>query len=225
MIRKIDSQGENQREILKNQYKFQAELNFSVKLLMNTLTDEAKEAPRLFSLIPVDTKFLNNPAWIEQQFQLILWCEHSRCPLPWLNHQSGNPKAGVYQIGVKRDWFNKASPWIIPIGKALSLVLPSLNSAYQLGIDDQTYSQFKESLDFGQKSLEAVSKTSDSFSQVSNEKLYNLEVGEVTEARGSILREFQAIIKQKDPGFGGLEKVQTNQGKFLWVHPQFIGEY
>jgi len=45
---------------------------------MNTLTDEAKEAPRLFSLIPVDTKFLDNPAWIEKQFQLILWCEHSR---------------------------------------------------------------------------------------------------------------------------------------------------
>jgi hypothetical protein len=192
---------------------------------MNTLTDEAKEAPRLFSLIPVDTKFLDNPAWIEKQFQLILWCEHSRCPLPWLNYKSDNPKAGVYQISIKRDWLKKASPWIIPISKALSIGLPALNSAYQLGIDDQSYSQFKENLDFGQKSLEAVAKTSDSFSQVSNEKLYDLEVGEVTEARGSILREFQAIIKQKDPGFGGLEKVQTNQGKFLWVHPQFVGEY
>ncbi|MFM7572571.1 MAG: hypothetical protein ACKO4S_05455 [Snowella sp.] len=100
-----------------------------------------------------------------------------------------------------------------------------LNSAFQLGIDDQTYSQFKENLDLGQKSLGAVAKTSDSISQVSNEKLYNLEVGEVTEATGAILREFQAIIRQKDPGFGGLEKVQTKQGKFLWVHPQFIGEY
>ncbi len=222
---KIDRQGENQQKILENQDKFQAELDFSVKLLMNTLTDEAKEAPRLFSLIPVDTKFLDSPAWIEKQFQLILWCEHSRCPLPWLNYKSGNPKAGVYQIAIKQGWLKKAAPWIIPISKALSIGLPALNSAFQLGIDDQTYSQFKENLDLGQKSLEAIAKTSDSISQASNEKLYNLEVGELTEARGSILREFQAIIKQKDPGFGGLEKVQTNQGKFLWVHPQFIGEY
>jgi hypothetical protein len=176
-------------------------------------------------LIPVDTKFLDNPAWIEKQFQLILWCEYSRCPLPWLNHKNGNTKAGVYQISLKREWLKKAAPWIIPIGKVLSIGLPALNSGFQLGIDDQTYSQFKESLDFGQKSLEAVAKISDSLSQVSNEKLYDLEVGEVTEARGSILREFQAIIKQKDPGFGGLEKVQTKQGKFVWVHPKFISEY
>ena len=222
---KIDRQGENQQKILDNQDTLQAKLDNYFVWLMNTLTDEGKEAPRLFSLIPVDTKFLDNPAWIEKQFQLILWCEHSRCPLPWLNHKDGNPKAGVYQISIKRDWLKKASPWILPIGKALSIGLPALNSAFQLGINDQTYSQFKENLDLGQKSLEAVAKTSDSFSQVSNEKLYDLEIGEVTEAGGAILREFQAIIKQKDPGFGGLEKVQTNQGKFLWVHPQFVGEY
>lgn len=75
---KIDHQGENQQKILDNQDKFQAELEDNFVRLMNTLTDEAKEAPRLFSLIPVDTKFLDNPAWIEKQFQLILWCEHSR---------------------------------------------------------------------------------------------------------------------------------------------------
>jgi len=49
----------------------------------------------------------------------------------------------------------------------------------------------------------------------------------VNEPQGSVLRELHAILKEKDPNFSnlGLEPVQNKQGKFLWVHPQFIGEY
>ena len=34
-------------------------------------------------------------------------------------------------------------------------------------------------------------------------------------------REFQALLKAKDPGFGGLVRVMNKRQEFLWVHPQF----
>jgi hypothetical protein len=44
-------------------------------------------------------------------------------------------------------------------------------------------------------------------------------------AQGSILRELHALLKAKDPGFGGLVRVQNRRREFLWVHPQFVEEY
>jgi internalin A len=52
-----------------------------------------------------------------------------------------------------------------------------------------------------------------------------LEQGEAIRAEGAILREFQTLIKARDPGFGGLVRVMNKRQEFLWVHPQFEKEY
>ncbi len=46
-------------------------------------------------------------------------------------------------------------------------------------------------------------------------------------AQGAVLRELHTILKKADPvgGFGGLQRVQNKRREFLWVHPQFVGEY
>ena len=44
-------------------------------------------------------------------------------------------------------------------------------------------------------------------------------------AQGSVLRELHAILLEKDPGFGGLARVQNKRREFLWVHPKFVDEY
>jgi hypothetical protein len=46
-------------------------------------------------------------------------------------------------------------------------------------------------------------------------------------AQDSELRELHALLKEKDPTgtFGGLARVQNKRREFLWVHPQFVGEY
>ena len=41
----------------------------------------------------------------------------------------------------------------------------------------------------------------------------------------AILRQLQTWLKEKDPGFGGLVRVTNKRQEFLWVHPQFEGEY
>ena len=52
-----------------------------------------------------------------------------------------------------------------------------------------------------------------------------LEQGEAIRSQGSMLRELHAMLKKKDPGFGGLVRVQNKRREFLWVHEQFIDEY
>ena len=52
-----------------------------------------------------------------------------------------------------------------------------------------------------------------------------LEHGEAIRAQGDTLRRLQTLIKENDPGFGGLVRVQDKQQQFLWVHPRFESEY
>src|SRR5215204_4562601 len=44
--------------------------------LMQSLTDEARDGPRLFSIEPVDSGFFDRPGWISEKFRITLWCEH-----------------------------------------------------------------------------------------------------------------------------------------------------
>jgi hypothetical protein len=193
--------------------------------LMQMLTDEAKDGPRLFSFKPVDPKFFDRPKWISTKLQITLWCEHSRQPLPDLNPNDN--KKGVYELEVSREWFTKAAPYLKILSGTLSLVLPVAASATKLMLDEATYKGIEEELDLGQKSIESTLKGSDLATNLSTESdAPDWQQGEAAiRAQGSILRELHALLKAKDPGFGGLVRVQNRRREFLWVHPQFVDQY
>jgi len=192
--------------------------------LMKTLTDEAKDGPRLFSLKPMDPTFFDRPQWLSAKFQITLWCEHSRQPLPALNPPGSTE--GIYELDIPRAWFVKAAPLIKTMSTVLSLFLPLAGSAIKLNLDDTSYKAFEEQLDFGQKALESVLKSSDLATDWQSEHdTPNLGYGDTIRAEGFMLRTLHALLKEKDPSFGGLEKVQNNRREFLWVHPQFMKEY
>ncbi|MEG4290864.1 COR domain-containing protein [Microcoleus sp. C2C3] len=193
--------------------------------LMQMLTDEAKDGPRLFSFKPVDPKFFDRPKWISTKLQITLWCEHSRQPLPALN--PNDKKKGVYELEVSREWFTKAAPYLKILTGTLSLVLPVAASATKLMLDEATYKGIEEELDLGQKSIESTLKGSDLATNLSTESdAPDWQHGEAAiRAQGSILRELHAKLKKEDPGFGGLVRVQNRRREFLWVHPQFVDEY
>jgi hypothetical protein len=113
------------------------------------------------------------------------------------------------------------------ITTTLSLVLPVAASFNKFILDENTFKGMEEQLDLGQKALESTLKSSELLTNQISDKFDNPEVGNVIEAQGSVLRELHSVLKQKDPNFTnlGLERVQNKQGKFLWVHPQFVGEY
>jgi C-terminal of Roc, COR, domain/Ras of Complex, Roc, domain of DAPkinase/Leucine rich repeat len=191
--------------------------------LMQRLTDEAKDGPRLFSFKPVDPGFFDRPKWISAKFQVTLWCEHSRQPLPALNRGS---RLGVYELDLPREWLVKVAPLLKIMSVTLGLILPVASSAIKFNMDDTTYKGIKEQLDLGQKSLEFALKGSDlAVNSQSKSATPNLEHGEAIRAQGSMLRSLHTLLKDKDPSFGGLERVENKRREFLWVHAQFMDEY
>jgi hypothetical protein len=108
----------------------------------------------------------------------------------------------------------------------LGLILPVAGSTTKLMLDDATYKGIEEQLDLGQKSLEFTLKGSElATTWQSKSNRPDLEHGEAIRAEGAVLRKLQALLKEKDPGFGGLIKVQNQRYEFLWVHSNYVDEY
>jgi internalin A len=192
--------------------------------LMRTLLDEAKEGPRLFSFEPVNPSFFDRPKWVSAKFRVTLWCEHSRLPLPALN--SKDDKRGVYELTLPHIWVVEAAPFLKLLTGTLSLVVPVAASATKLVLDEASYKGIEKQLDLGQKSLDAVLKGGDKAgSWLARGDALDLEQGDAVRAQGGVLRQLQAWLKEKDPSFGGLVRVQNKRQEFLWVHPQFEKEY
>ncbi len=214
---RFDNLDASQRELL-------SKADASYTNLLQILTDEAKEGPRLFSLVPVNRTAFNPKKWASAKFRLTLWCEHSRKPLPALNGK-GSEK-GVYELELQREWVKKAAPILKFVAGTLRLVLPVASSATDLMLDDAAFERIEEELDFGQKCIEATSEGGEKIEDwLEGKEASGLEHGEAIRARGSVLRELQALLKEKDPGFGGLIRVMNKRQEFLWVHPQFEKEY
>jgi hypothetical protein len=201
------------------------------KALLTTLTDPAKDGPRLFSFEPVDPGFWDKPNWIAQKFRLTLWCEHSRLPLTALNPKDDT--SGIYEIELTREWLKRASPILCIISVTLKLALPIAIPGTQLATNDTEYKAITEQLSFGVKSAESFLQGSEKLGEwLVDQDLTELDqtaehTRSTIRAQGSVLRELHALLKEKDPanGFGGLERVQNKRHEFLWVHPKYVGEY
>jgi GTPase SAR1 family protein len=200
----------------------QADKNFDD--LLHILTDEAKEGPRLFSLFPLERSKFNPKEWIREKFRLVLWCEHSRLPLPVLNN--GNMKNGVYDLDLDREWFKKASPYLKFLSGTLSMVLPVASSAVKLALDKPAYEAIEEQLNFGKSIIDATLGEATKLGEFMGAAgSTTLEHGVAIRSDGATLRELHALLKAKDPGFGGLVRVMNKRQEFLWVHERFAGEY
>jgi hypothetical protein len=192
--------------------------------LMQTLTDEAKDGPRLFSFQPIDSDSRKPSTWVSRKFRLTLWCEHSRVPLPAWNGEGDT--RGVYELELPREWVAQAAPFLKMLTTTLSLVLPVASSATKLLMDNEAYKRIENELDFGQKALDSMLKGGEKAAGwMSRSDAPDMEHGEVIRAQGAILRELHAFLKAKDPTFGGLIRVQNKRQEFLWVHPRFESEY
>jgi hypothetical protein len=216
---KLDEVNVNTRRIL-------SRIDDAYNGLIQAFTDEAKEGPRLFSLVPVKRSGFNPKQWTSEKFRLTLWCEHSRQPLTSPKLNGPDSKKGVYEIELTREWFKKAAPFLKVLTGILSLVLPVASSGIKLALDDTAYKAIEEQLDFGKDVIEASLEGSEKIGDwLGGKDVTSLEHGEAIRAQGATLRELHTLLKAKDPSFGGLVRVMNKRQEFLWVHPQFEKEY
>jgi Leucine-rich repeat (LRR) protein len=216
-IGRFDSLDARQKELL-------SKAETSYNNLIKVFIDEAKEGPRLFSLVPVNRSGFNPKQWISAKFKLILWCEHSRWPLPILNGKDSDK--GVYELELTREWFKKAAPVLKAVTSTLSLVLPIASSAVKLVMDESAYRAIENELDFGKDVIDDVlggAEKTELFTDAGDS--VDLPHGTTIRAENAALRELHALLKAKDPGFGGLVRVMNKRQEFLWVHEKFAGEY
>jgi Leucine-rich repeat (LRR) protein/GTPase SAR1 family protein len=220
-----DREAQNRFQILgQNDRRIISQIEDAYTGLMQGLTDEAREGPRLFSFEPLDRHIFDRPKWISAKFRLTLWCEHSRLPLPAINGE--NSALGVYELDMPRDWVLRVAPYLRVLTGLLSLVVPVLASGAKLELDDATYKGLEKQLEFGQKSLESALKGGEAAETWAGEgDVLKLEHGGAFRAEGAALRQLHAWLKDKDPGFGNLVRVQNKRQEFLWVHPKFASEY
>jgi hypothetical protein len=144
--------------------------------------------------------------------------------LPALNG-TGN-KAGIYELSLPREWVEQAAPFLKVLTSTLSLVLPVAASATKLMMDEGAYKRLERELDLGQQGLDSVLKGAEkSGAWLVRGDAPDLERADAMRAQGAVLRQLHAWLKEKDPGFGGLIRVQNKRQEFLWVHPQFEKEY
>ncbi len=210
-------------------------------MLMDTLADEGRDAPRLFSLTPVEPGFWSKPTWVSQKIRLTLWCEHSRLPLPEL---WGDPKRGVYEFEQPREWLVRVAPFAKFVAGTLSLVLPVAGAAVKWSMDEAAYKTAANGLDLSQKSFSALlgaagrggewlardddAKLSDVGGEESAFEAKSEDVnryGGPRAGREAMLREVQALLKDRDPGFGGMLRVRNKRNQFVWIHPRFEKDF
>nr|VFJ51558.1 MAG: hypothetical protein BECKDK2373B_GA0170837_103330 [Candidatus Kentron sp. DK] len=200
--------------------------------LLQALTDEAKDGPRLFTLEPVNRSRFNPKGWASEKFRITLWCEHSRLPLPVLY---GDENKGVCKIELDRTWFRKAAPLLKVLNGTLRLGLPVAAAGLELTLDEAAYGAMEVHLDAGQELIEAsmgfkgggTEEIGGALEDDAPDRERGQAVGSPISAHGSVLREFHALLRKQDPGckFGGLVRVRNKRNEFLWVHPRFEGEY
>jgi hypothetical protein len=191
--------------------------------LIRAFADEAKEGPRLFSLYPVERSNFNPKGWVKRRFRVTLWCEHTRLPLPLLNN---NDSEGVYEFEISREWFAKAAPFLKILAGTLILILPVAASTTKLVLDEGTYKNLENQLDFGKECAEAMldvaNKTSDWMADKDGPEV---DRSGMLRTQGGVLREFQTWLKKEDPSFGDLRRVLNKRQEFLWVHRDYESQY
>jgi GTPase SAR1 family protein len=213
---KLDEVNDNTRRILSQVDKQYADL-------IQIFTDEAKEGPRLFSFFPLDGKRFNPQTWVRAKFRLVLWCEYSRLPLPAINGMDS--KNGIYDLELEREWFKKAAPYLKLLTGTLSLVLPVASSSLKV-VDTATFKTMEDQLGLGQSIIDGIAGESKAINEfLSEADTTKLEHGVAIRAENTTLRELHALLKAKDPGFGGLVRVMNKRQEFLWVHEKFASEY
>jgi GTPase SAR1 family protein len=203
--------------------------------LMQVLVDEAAEGPRLFSLQPVDRSLFSPIDWVKKKFVLTLWCEHSRLPLSLLDN---NPKRGVYELGVPREWFIAAAPSLKILIGILNFVLPIAAVRTDLALNEDTRKVIQRDLKAGIDCVDAMLKEGEKIIERTDEKkaanegrwvgevgAKEQEPGGIIRAQGWVFRSLQELVKSVDPSFGGLVRVQNKRHEFLWVHEKFANQY
>jgi hypothetical protein len=190
-----------------------AEAADRLRAVIKALSAEITDCPRLFTLVPKDKKKWDpKKAWATG-YELTLWCEH-----PGHEHACRDAQ---YRLNLPKEWLKKASPYISVVSKTLRIAVPIAGAAAGLAMDEAELTGIKDDINFMEKLSAAVPGEIGRGQELRDDK------SGLSHAEGAGLRSLRNLLFEQDQPrtFGGLQRVLTPSGDYLWVCPAHYPEY
>ena len=189
--------------------------------LLLTLATESRDCPRMFTLLPEDLGRLNPANFGKQGKRLTLWCEMPGDEHPVVPIGSGEP--GEYVFKESREWLVKIAPYASLVARTLKTLVPLGGGALKAMLDESLLKEIAPALDL----MDTATETMLAGELDAERGLTDEPDRLVTTAEGAGLRALHALLLDLDKakGWGGLRRVPTKSGEFLWLCPAHYKEF
>lgn len=177
---------------------------------------EESHCPNVFTIMPKgDQGWAGN--MFGQKMQLQLYCH---APGHWHPTCTG----GGYEIKQPAEWLKTMAPYIVKLAKVLKYAAPLAGPAVGLAS-----AAFAEQFKYQLKMMEELAKKLGDGSNVGRAALLGGigKMGRLEQAEGAPLRALRELLDKVDSkhDWGGLKKILTPEGHFLWLCEDHAKEY
>jgi hypothetical protein len=186
----------------------ESRLAYYVMGIMRAIADEAKEGPRLFTLVDAPQGGIREA--VSQRYRIHLWCEAEEGP-----HPVSRDGPGVYAFSRPRTWVRKVAPYanfaLGVLKTALPLVAPVVDAA--AGKNTVKDWDYVHHLDLAEATVKALPE------EIAPDAHLESRPGILSEPERSGLLMLHALLRDLDPNQEklGLRRVPTYTGDYRWL--------
>jgi internalin A len=195
---------------------YSAEAALYIRRLLQAISAEVTDCPRLFTFTRKKSTGGRRLRIDQQQFQLTLWCEHTGQWHPWL--------PATYQLRQSADWLIRIGPYVKLLLRTLQLVVPVAASLTDAVPPTGHFKDAGRELEVMKTLVEELPVPSEA---AEGDRAIRETTPQLNAGENDGLRVFRSLLFAHDSTkfFGGLRRVQSPSGDFLWVCPEHYAEY
>lgn len=181
--------------------------------------------PNVFLLYPVQTEWYKKP-FTKQKMGLHLCCQ---APNEWHYTYRGYERTGYYEFELAADWLVKMAPYLKLLFRLMQLATPFFHTSFGVSRADieQEWGHHVDLMNNLLTHLPALDQIEldelEGLDHSTDDSLHSLRF----EASGAALRQIRALLDEQDPTreWGGLRKVLTPEGHYLWLCEYHAAQY
>jgi internalin A len=193
-----------------------AEIAETVRRVQRVVSAEITDCPHLFTLEKNPQTGLKRGLIHQHHYRLTLWCEHPEHWHPW--------EPATYELSPSKEWFIKVSQYLTLVFGALKLIVPLAGSIAVASLPHEQMTDAQARLEVMNAVVADLPKDLDRKPEISG--ITDI-TSQLSAAEGQGLHALRAILFEHDrlKTFGGMRRVQTSSGDFIWVCPDHYREY
>jgi internalin A len=186
-----------------------ADIANQMRMLLQAVSVEINDCPRLFSLVPKRPKRGRASAVVSDHYRLTLWCEHPGREHPW--------ESARYDFSRPKEWLRDFAPYALMVSRLLRAAVPVGSAVLAVAIPEEKLKSIEKELGLMEALVQQLPETAP-------EDVPDVgALGDQVTAEGAGLRALRALLVELDPTmqFGDLRRVLSPAGDYLWVCPTY----